>query len=376
MPVPKSVVVQVNVKRLLVVLLIAVPLLALDMFLVLDHSREEFTALTGGYLQTLAENGARQLGYFVRERVVDLETVARNNQLRDAVREANQLSSGRDEQALAGELANLNKAWPSLQATPLLSRVLGGNASLFLREYMTLNPAFARLLVTGRTGRTLAASHKPALYYHGDQAWWINSFRQGQRGRIDITDAHHDPVGRADSIALSAPIPGSTAGEVIGVIRGFVDVERLVAGLGLDLQGQVLVVDRDARIIAASELGVVLNSEDGSLLSLDSILKDQSVGQSLIQEGKREAALVGFASIQLPTSQPEIDWVVIVARNWKVMSAPIEAINLRALASGFLAIFLVAVVAAYFNVHRPENLEPLEELQAEDDQSSTQSGGD
>ena len=120
----------------------------------------------------------------------------------------------------------------------------------------------------------------------------------------------------------------------------------------------------------------MLNSEDGSLLGLDSILKGQRVGQSLIQEGKREAALVGFASIQLPTSQPEIDWVVLVARNWKAMSAPIEAINLRALASGFLAIFLVTLVAAYFNVHRPENLEPLEELQMEDDQSSTQSGGD
>ena len=355
MAVPSSLVVRLNVKRLLVVLLVAVPPLALDVFLVLDHTRQEFTSQAGGYLQALADNGARRIGYFVKERVVDLETIALSHQLRETVRAPIQ-------ERVADELLKVNEGWNSSPAAPLLSRVLGNPTSVFLRDYLTLNPAFIRLLVTNRAGETVAASHKPDLYYHGDQVWWINSVGRPHGGRIDITGAHQDPVSLTAAIALSVPIQDPTSAQVRGVIRGFVAVERLVSGLELGDGSQVLVVDRKAKIIASTQPAAVFADKEGFLPVLERILENQDLGPSRIRARTREPALVGFANIGLPTIHPEIDWFVVVARDWNAMSAPIRAINLRALASGFLAIFLLAAVAAYFTVHRPENLDSLEEL--------------
>ena len=57
-----------------------------------------------------------------------------------------------------------------------------------------------------RVGASIAATHKPALYYHGDQAWWIASFGDGRVGAVHLTDAHWDPVSRTQSIAISVPL--------------------------------------------------------------------------------------------------------------------------------------------------------------------------
>jgi hypothetical protein len=365
MPVPRSVILRVNVKTLLIVLLLALPPILIDIVLVLDRSRSELTEMTGSYLEALAESAAVGVSRFVQAQVTDLKLLASDDELHRVTRDANEAYRGKDADSFVARYEEIDRNWQSPQVASVVSKLAGGPASVSLREYMAVNRSMTRLVVTDRLGAAVAASHKPALYYHGDQAWWISSFGDGQAGAVALTDAHWDPVSRSECFAISVPMSDPVTGSVVGVVRSLVNVDELaavVANVEPGATGRAVVAKRDGIVVSSRRRvrGVRLEAEE--LETVGALLSEQAVGSSIVSLRGGRRVSVGFARVGLAMADPDIDWVVLVTQDWDETSQPIESVNFRALPSAILAILLVGAVAVYFTTHRPAKFDPLDEL--------------
>ncbi len=360
MAVPESLVVRLNVKALLVVLLLAVPPLVVDMFLVLDRSQRELTSRAGDYFEGFAANAASEVARFIRARVVDAKLLAADEQIRKIASQAR----SRDQRAarLSERFAEIDGDWETPKVEPVTSQLLGNDVSIHLREYLALNSAVSRILVTDSLGAAVAASHKPIRYYHGAQEWWTDSLRGGPDGGTRIGGVAWDPVTLRACLSFSSPIADPKSGSVLGVVRILVDageLEKLLAGIQLGATGKALLADREGALIG-SQQPAAPQAEEMEVVA--PLLKDRALGHAVVRLRGGRQAFVGYADLGLSRPYPEVDWVVIVTQDMEEVSAPIQTVNTRALVSGFLAILVVGLVAVYFTTHRPEKLAPMHEL--------------
>ena len=364
MAVPSSLVIRVNVRTLLVVLVLTVPLILIDMVLVLDRTRTELTSVSGEHLQTMAESTAAGVSRYIDTHIRAAHLLAADRQLRFAVARANRAYPADPDEQLIERYEQIDRDWQTPKVASSVSALMGTDASVSLREYLELNPSLTRVVVTDRAGASVAASHKPGLYYHGDQAWWLASLGDSRTGAVHLTDTHWDPVAGAQSIAVSVPMLDPDPGRVAGILRLFVNLDDMPAGGPAQLHhaGEVIVAKRDGTVLCARASGSARSTESEEMESIRLLLADHPAGYSVVSLRGGEQRFVGFADVGLALRFADIDWAVLVAHNWDEASEPIEHIQARALISGLLAILLVGAIAVFFTTHRPARSDPLEQL--------------
>jgi len=361
MAVPSSLVLRVNVQVLLIVLVLTVPLILVDMVLVLDRTRTEFTSVSGEHLQTLAESTAAGVSRYIDTQIRAAHLLATNSQLQLAVARANHAYPGDPDEQLIERYEQTDRDWQTPKVASTVSALMAADASVSLRDYLELNPSLTRVVVTDRAGASVAASHKPGLYYHGDQAWWLASMGDTRTGAVQLTDTHWDPVAGAQSIAVSVPMLDPDPARIAGVLRLFISLDDMPVGAPAQSHhaGDVIVAKRDGTVVRAGASG---SAESEEMESIRPLLADRPTGYSVVPLRGGEQRYVGFADVGLAHRFADIDWAVLVAHDWDEASAPIERIQARALLSGLLAILLVGAIAVFFTTHRPSRLDPLEQL--------------
>lgn len=364
MAVPRSVFLRVNVRTLLIVLILTVPLILIDMVLVLDRTRTELTSISGEHLQTMAESTAAGVNRYIDTQVRAAQLLAADRQLRLAVTRANRAYPADPSRQLIERYEQIDRDWQTPKVASTVSSLMAADASVSLRNYLELNPSLTRVVVTDRAGASVAASHKPGLYYHGDQAWWLVSMGDSRTGAVQLTDTHWDPVAGAQSIAVSVPMLDSDPSRVAGILRLFINLDDMPTGEPAQPHhaGKVIIAKRDGTIVRASASGAAQPAESEEMESIRPLLADRPTGYSVVALRGGEQRYVGFADVGLARRFADIDWTVLVAHNWDEASAPIERIQARALLSGLLAILLVGAIAVFFTTHRPERLDPLEQI--------------
>lgn len=358
---------HVNLKTLLIVLAVATPLLVADMFLVLDRSEDDLTATIGNYTETIARGAASEVSRWVHGRVNEARVVAAIPEVRRIANEANRAYSGLNEQAIQSRLERVDRDWETPRAAPVVARMLDNPASVYLRNYIKLNPTFRRLLVTDQEGAAIAGSHKSIDYNQSDEDWWIAGFGDGRAGRIYIEDVRVDPITRTNFTGINLPILDAAGERVIGVLRAIVDVSAVgpaVARVQLGGTGHAMLIRTDGTFIAARDVSANMErkAEESELLGLRA---DQvsGYGDLLLKGGARK--FVGFAHTDLSIPFPDLRWAVLVSQDYAEATAPIAAIRRRLLLSAFLAIAVVGILAVYFSIHRPQEVVDLEEVQRE-----------
>lgn len=167
---------------------------------------------------------------------------------------------------------------------------------------------------------------------------------------------------------------------MVGLLRAFIAADQLsplMVELAPGATGDAAAVKLDGRIVASDDPGHNLEQEAEAMETIRPLLAQRPSGGAIVTLRGGDRAALGYASLGMVKKHPEIDWAVLVGQDWAEASAPIDAVNLRALVSGLLAILLITAVAVCFTTHRPEELEPLEELLEEDgsEQSQRGSGG-
>lgn len=356
------VLVSLDVRKILLVLVITVPLLLADMIFVLDRARSDYSGAVENYLETLARTAAAGVESFVDHAAADARAMGGD----PALVETAVASAARRRGMTEEKLAAIDEVWQRPEAEEYVTEVVGGSPARRLRQYVEDQPLTLRALVTDRSGAASAASHKPALFYHGDQAWWTAAFGDGSTGAVHVSGAFRDPISGKDVIAVAAPLKQDDESPLAGVVRLFLPAAAASYGLEEALPGrtgEALVATPDGRLVSAARGGRDPRLDVEEIESLRPLLEERPSGAVTAPLPGGAEVLVGYSQTALQHAYPELDWVVLVMQDWREVEEPIERINWRALLSGLLAIVLLGAVAVYFSSHRPKDLDPLEELE-------------
>jgi hypothetical protein len=332
---------RVNPKILLILAAVAVPLLLVDLFFVLDRSRRALDTTVGNHLKNIAEVMASETSRFVHAKIVEIGILAAEDELRRAAAAAN----------------------PNTPTDAATARLLAHPASAYLRGYLSINLSVKRLLLTNERGESVAGSHPPLDHFQGDEDWWKAAYRDGA-GAIHVGDVGFDPVSRTNFLAIDAPVLTPGRDRVIGVLRAIVDVGEMrpiTTQIQMSGRGEAMLVKGDGTIISSRNIAQVGRQKAEEMEVIGPLAGSQASGHTTASLKGGSQKMIAFADPGLGQAFPGLNWKVIVTQDLEEARAPIATVTNRAMGMAFGGLLLFALLAAYLSLHRPQKFTDLEE---------------
>ena len=345
-------------------------------FFTVDRAKTAIDEEVAANFRAIAENNAATMSYAVNDLVREVETLAVNAAVRNAIAAANASYPGSAE-AVRRRIASVEQAWLNPQGNATVHRILSNPGSRYLRRFVTINSAFRRITVTDRFGGTVAANVKPIDFEQGDEPWWRQSFKDGVTGQVVIEDVRFDPLTQINVLHIVVPVVNETPEEVIGVIGVAVDISDLfllVTGTRIGATGNMSLARQDGTVIG----GEVVNfppAETGDSAAAESEASGHLVDPQLMeipyfddilsalgQPGQPDfieatalggvRKMVGFRQLGLSSRYPQLRWISIVEQDVSETHVAVHTMN-RHLLMVALGILVVTVgLAIYLSTHR------------------------
>ncbi len=192
---------------------------------------------------------SREIGLYFRHHVRQLEVLALEDGIREAVLERNATYTGTPEESVA-RIQELDRRWVSAPSgDELIVATIDPQRNLVARQLIEFLRSFghhSEVFVSDAHGATLGATNRLSDYEQADEGWWQAAWNEG-RGATFISEPEFDVSAGVDALKLAIPIRGN-AGEVIGVLRSTLDVRdvrTLLAETRFGDTGRTLLVRRD-----------------------------------------------------------------------------------------------------------------------------------
>jgi len=181
-----------------------------------------------------------------------LETLALAPSVIEAVEEANVSYIGRDQEAISAEIAALDAAWieEAPEAETLVQSVQENRVSDLFRSFLASFPEEVEVFATDIQGVNVAMTERTGDYLQADEGWWQGAYQAGA-GAVYLGEVEFDESAGVWAMNLGVPIRNN-AGGVIGILRGTIDVTRLVQSLSeltFGASGHAALVDSSGMIL-------------------------------------------------------------------------------------------------------------------------------
>ena len=351
--------IRIDLKKLLLVLGIGVPILIVDHIYSIESGREAYHAAVADYLETLAVTAAGAAEALVEDSIAQAQALAARPDVIALAKSSYAEHRGRDE----GELAVPDKVWQTPEAEPIVDRIVSHPVALILREEIGRDPSIVQVVLADRAGPTAAASLKPTLYYQGDRSWFTIAVGDGRNGAVHVGQPHHDTPTDRTVFEVGVPVVDPDEARVVGALLVTVDTQSFVGLLTRALagsSGRASVVTSEGRMIAASPVSA---SREADSPEFAAIRPEADAGSRWAQvDGDRER-LIAYARTSLGARFRDADWYLLISQDGLEVNEPIRRITTRELVSAAVAILLVIVLAVYFAAHRRIDVDPLHDIE-------------
>lgn len=348
---------RVSFSKLLIGLLFSFIPISLVGLYGISQSETSLEKAIGNHFKTIANLTAAEISQYVSDRVVDVATIAVEPLVLTAAENANRAYGGLDEAAVAARIGKIDKQWTTPAADAAVAALLSSPASRFLRRRHELDPRLLRITVTDNRGAAIAATHKPLDYFQADEQYWQDIYAQG-RGAVSLTDILHDPATNSHYIGIGMPLHEEGSNRVIGTVDALMDVTSLlplVNRVHLGPTGRVLLVKEDGTVISGPDVTLAARMKSQEWESVkDAIGTPEGRQAGYLTASLRGSGenLIGFADTGLKEHYPNLGWAVLVAQDTRQALAPMRLVGRLIAFLSLLGLALVALVAAYFSVHR------------------------
>jgi len=330
--------IRINYRVFTVLVLVALPLLAVGGLVVLGIGQGQSRDTYGAHLEQIAERTAAAVDTFVLRRIIDVSLLARVPEVREAA------ATGARRPFELDAVRQIDDQWQRQQTPPAAAGDLLNNpASRFLRDVAQNDTIYSELLLTDAQGRLVAASNITSDYFQADEEWWRDTFNG--RGP-NISDVLWDDSARTYAIEISVPVFAPGSDDVSGVLRAATNSQEMLAtitGVRLGQTGEAVLVRKDgslvysrhavqpnARFFAAAllreSLGVVGAPVSGQATSAADRATDPEFRthfSAQMPDGGR--AMVAVAPTQLGISYPSLPWLVAVHQSESELFAPVRS---------------------------------------------------
>jgi hypothetical protein len=348
---------HVNYRVLAIVLIVALPALAIGSLLVLGTGQSRLREAYGQQLTQLAERTAAAADAYVFRRIIDVAILAKVPTVADAAASGSLAPS--DPEAVR----ELDRQWQLESAPPpTLAGLYDTAASRFLRDVTRSDPIYSEVLLTDRHGALVAASGVTSDYLQADEPWWNEANSTGQ---VSVGDVQWDESARVFAINIAVPVLDPVSQLPIGVLKAAANVRELFAAIsGLQSgEGAEPVLLRTDGSIVFSRQSADPNARFYAIELLREQLQTIQPGdpdyQLFFRAQSREQSpqLVAIASTQLAQSYPQLPWLVAVSASEAELFAPVreQARNLLLWFATMAVVALVIVLALSIRVAVPRN---------------------
>jgi Cache domain len=346
---------RLNPTVLAVFLIVSLPILAAGILFVLLAGQNRMRDVYGSHLAHLAQQTSSVLDSYVYRKILDVSLLGRAPEVRTAA------VAGSRQPSDAARVQALDKEWrASGQVPTALAPLFDGAASRFLADIVTNDQIYRELILTDRHGRLVAASNRASDYDQSDEEWWKNSFDDGLRGRVSVTDVRWDESARARAIEIAVPVLEPDANRLTGVLKAVIDARELlapVAGLPAGASGQATLLRDNGSIVYSSRTGTDPNArffatkELGERLQALKLAEGQGEGRVHFRaRGQEGGEVVGVARSQLGLSYPNLNWLVAVSQSEREFLSPIRAMGLWLALLFAVTAILVLLLALWFSM--------------------------
>jgi methyl-accepting chemotaxis protein len=190
---------------------------------------------TGDHLVTLGDQAMMRAADQVSAEVKLLETLAKTPTLVAIIEKANQdRASWTPEQ-----IAALDKAWinedSSIETT--VQEIAGNDISTYLKDFIQNYPEEVEVFVTDIKGLNVAMTDRTSDFLQKDESWWKAAHGKG-KGSTYIGSVEYDESSKAYAMNIGIPIRTLDTQEVIGVLRGTLDISIMINALGNIIAGE------------------------------------------------------------------------------------------------------------------------------------------
>jgi methyl-accepting chemotaxis protein len=233
----------------LVVIVTTISLAVNNYFTVTELSHKQAVVALQEYGAQLVNGSLGKL----QKNVENLITLSLSPSLIDAVQKANERYSGLEGTQIDEEIASRDKAWKENDSTveELIKGIMENQNSYYLRSFQQTFPDEVEVFLTDERGLILAMTERTSDYLQADEEWWKQTYRGGQ-GSVYVSEVVYDESTKTWAVDIGIPIRSETGENVIGVLRGTVDITAMFSGLNVLAEEKgihTLVIGKDGKIV-------------------------------------------------------------------------------------------------------------------------------
>jgi len=226
------------------------------------------TAQIGRQMTILGDQTVLRAAEKVEAGTKNLETLSRTPSIIATVQKVNT-----DRSAWTAEyIAAQDKAWidknPSIEATQ--QEIASNDLSQYLKEFVKRNPEEVEVFVTDKKGLNIAMTDRTSDFLQGDEGWWKAAYADGT-GKTFIDSVEYDESTKTYAMNIGVPIRDPKTQDVIGILRGTLDISVMITTLGNVKPGEtgsVTLIDSQGIILYAQNPDKLMKPAPDEVLAL------------------------------------------------------------------------------------------------------------
>lgn len=346
--------------------LILLTLLATTLFEATE-TRRTLTAQAEEDFTVQVERAAQTMNFYLDGDVGVLQTVASNQDMRDAVAAANDAYEGTPE-AITAQLEATDVRWIAApDDSPLVQRVLSSDEAV--NPNAQINEALGgfddenvEVFLTDRYGGLVASTDRTSDFYQADEDWWQAAYNGGQGGVYISEPVADESAGIELAFQIAVPVFAQGAegeGEVLGVLRSTIIGETLVGFVNSNRFGQTghieVFTDAGDQIIdGSSENGI--GTGELSPETLAGVI-GSGVGVTTADAETGGQVFVGYAPVNVAKAGGAPNWTLLLRQDGSETLAPANRILRNGLLAALVALTIATILSVLFarSLTRPIN---------------------
>ncbi len=349
---------RIDLRVLTMFLVVALPLLALGVILVLGSGQARLRDSYGRHLAEVARQTAATVDAYFFRRILDVSILAR-------VPDVQRVSASESQRPPnADEIRNLDHQWTTervLPSTPLVTQIMTNPAARFFAGIAEHDSIYREIMLADRFGRLVAASNRTSDYYQSDEDWWKEAFDDGVRGRVSISDVLWDESARVFAIDIAVPVLDPVTGNLVGILKTSADTREMlaaVAGIQLGSTGQAVAVREDGVIVFGKPQ--TSSRERPQFFAADLLrerlgaarktMTPEFVTHFSARDADGHNQLIGIAPSQLGRTFPHLSWWIAVYQADEELLEPVRNQFWHLLLVFALAVIAVLGLALWFSM--------------------------
>ncbi len=279
----------------------------------------------GQELQTYSQQAMQQANDTIHASINALQSLALSKDVIDIVQLANNGYANKSQAEIDAEIARLDKAWkeddPSINS--LVSSIGNNTLSGHLRAFIKTFPEEVEVFVTDIQGLNVAMSDRTSDYLQADEGWWKSAYNNGS-GQVYVSNVEYDESSKTYALDIGIPIKDETGRELIGVLRGTVNVSIIIdeiARLKLGESGYASLIDGEGTIFSTRNSDLLLKTAPEHILG---IIKQGIDGWNTdLNSLEGVPSVAGYSRLQGDLA-PFLNWTVLITQSQNEATAQVS----------------------------------------------------